>query len=52
MIEAVWNAYKNRSPVELSNMSHVKDGPWDKVYGTYRNADIRDSDMQAFFKAR
>lgn len=52
MIEAVWNAYKDRSPIELSNMSHVKDGPWDKVFGTYRNADIKDSDMTAYFRPR
>lgn len=52
MIEAVWDAYKDRSPIELSNMSHVKDGPWDKVYGTYRNADIQDEEMKSFFGPR
>lgn len=52
MIEAVWDAYKDRSPIELSNMSHVKDGPWDKVYGTYRNADIQDEEMKTFFGPR
>lgn len=48
-IRAVWDTYKHRDAIDLSNMSHVKDGPWDRVYGQYRNAELRDEDMREYF---
>lgn len=30
-LDAVWNAYKGKSAIQLSKMSHVVDGPWDQV---------------------
>lgn len=50
MLVAVWNAYKDRSPIQLSDMSHVSNGPWAKAFAKYRNADISPEDMQEFFR--
>jgi uncharacterized phage-associated protein len=51
LIEAVWNGYKDRSPIQLSEMSHVTGGPWQRAYGdgSLRNADISFEDMTDFF---
>lgn len=50
LIVAVWNAYKDRSPIHLSEMSHIPGGPWEKAYGKYRNADISEADMKEYFR--
>ncbi|WP_209271540.1 type II toxin-antitoxin system antitoxin SocA domain-containing protein [Xanthomonas arboricola] len=52
LIEAVWNGYKDRTPIQLSEMSHAPGGPWEKAYGTYRNADISDGAMRDFFRPK
>lgn len=49
ILNAVWGAYKSRTLESLHHMSCTKDGPWDRVVGTYRNAKIRDEDMIEFF---
>ena len=51
MIEAVWNSYKNYSPIQLSNMSHVPAGPWEQARKLgYKNADIADETVKAYFQ--
>lgn len=50
LVRAVWDAYKDRSAVELSNMSHVIDGPWDRVYGRSDSDDILDADLRQYFR--
>ncbi|MBB5862571.1 type II toxin-antitoxin system antitoxin SocA domain-containing protein [Xanthomonas sp. 3058] len=52
LIEAVWNGYKDRTPIQLSEMSHAPGGPWQKAYGTYRNADISAEAMTEFFRPK
>lgn len=54
LVEAVWNAYKDRSPIQLSEMSHAPGGPWDTVFRTseFRNADLSADDMAQFFRPR
>lgn len=53
MIEAVWSSYKNYTPIQLSNMSHVADGPWAKARKLgYKNADICDETVQEYFRPK
>ncbi len=37
-LKAVWNAYSNKSAVQLSEMSHVSNGPWEKARKASPNA--------------
>ena len=53
-IDAVWNAYKNKDAIQLSNMSHASNGPWDvtrKNHPMARNAIIPDSLIAEYFKS-
>lgn len=51
-LDAVWNAYKGKSALRLSEMSHVADGPWAKARKNgSRNSEIRDEDIADYFKA-
>jgi uncharacterized phage-associated protein len=53
MIDAVWNGYKDRTPIQLSNMSHVDGGPWQKAREKgYRNADISDEVLMDYFRPK
>ena len=50
LIQAVWNGYKHLSPIELSQLSHVADGPWDRARKRApRSATITPEDMRAYF---
>ena len=50
-IEAVWNSYKDRSALYLSELSHVENGPWDKAWKRgVRGSTIRDADIAKYFK--
>jgi uncharacterized phage-associated protein len=45
VVEAVWERYKQKSGLELSDITHQKDGAWNKVYITGVNAEMKDEDM-------
>lgn len=32
LLKEVWGRYKNRSALQLSDLTHVKGGPWDLMY--------------------
>ncbi|MCY4306055.1 MAG: DUF4065 domain-containing protein [Aestuariivita sp.] len=32
LLKEVWELYKNKSTSELSDLTHIEGGPWDKVY--------------------
>lgn len=45
LLEKVWNTYKSRSAIELSNLTHIENGPWDKTYGLGHRFKGIDDDM-------
>ncbi len=32
LLEEVWNRYKNKSALQLSDLTHTTEGPWEKTY--------------------
>jgi len=51
-LDAVWNAYKDKSAIALSEMSHVAGGPWAKARArSPRNSVINDGEVAEYFKA-
>jgi uncharacterized phage-associated protein len=51
-LDAVWDAYKGKSAILLSEMSHVAGGPWAKARErASRNSVIHDEDISEYFKA-
>lgn len=53
-LRAVWNAYKDVSPIRLSEMSHVPKGPWAKVRRESpgaRSAVIPKTEIRDYFKS-
>ena len=50
-LDAVWSAYKDKSAVRLSEMSHVSNGPWAKARATGdRGAIINVDEIADYFK--
>ena len=49
LIERVWDEYGGLKAFELSEMTHVEDGPWCKARESARDF-IRDSDIHEYFK--
>lgn len=55
IIDFVWKTYGCVHPKELSNWTHEKDGPWDKVINSnngiiYRNEGIDNNIIKEYFK--
>jgi uncharacterized phage-associated protein len=51
-LDAVWDAYKTKSAITLSEMSHVAGGPWAKARArSHRHSVIRDEEIAEYFKA-
>jgi len=51
-LDAVWNAYKGKTAIELSQLSHVPDGPWAKARASgSRSSIIKDQDVAEYFSA-
>ena len=49
----IWNLFKKYSPIQLSMMTHEKDGPWDKARSRCLGADdtlISQSEMTSYFE--
>lgn len=54
LIARVWKTYGRRAAVDLSNLSHVHDGPWHKTWSGNdgaRDAVINDSLIRDHYKA-
>jgi uncharacterized phage-associated protein len=52
LIEAVWQSYKDYSPIRLSEMSHVSDGPWYQVRKNgMKNGVISKQSIRDYFAA-
>ncbi|WP_413154889.1 Panacea domain-containing protein [Bartonella sp. cb54] len=49
ILEAVWNTYKSFSSWELSNESHSKGSPWEKVYKKGYNIQLIDDHISNYF---
>ncbi len=50
LVEAVWKAYKDKTPIQLSELSHLKDGPWARARArAARGSEISREDMKSFF---
>jgi len=45
IVDTVWKKYKQKSGLELSDITHQEDGAWNKVYDLGKNAEMRDEDM-------
>lgn len=45
VVEAVWEKYKQKSGIELSEITHQEDSGWNKVYVHGLNQEMRDEDM-------
>lgn len=54
MIERVYNTYEGMNGVQLSNLTHQKNTPWDMIYnqGAGDWAEIPDSVIKEFYKKR
>ena len=51
LINKVWEVYKDYSPIQLSNATHVPGSPWDKTYTPgKRNLVIDDNVIKAYFE--
>ncbi len=33
LLNEVWDLYKTKTAIQLSNLTHLRGGPWDQVYG-------------------
>lgn len=56
IIKEVWDAYKSYSGVKLSNMTHAKGTPWEKVYSSYDGdpplgTDIPSEEIRQYFES-
>ncbi|MDX6806441.1 Panacea domain-containing protein [Terrihabitans rhizophilus] len=52
VIDFVWEAYGDYSPIELSEMTHQPDSPWDRTRKKnkgIKNADISQEMIEAYF---
>lgn len=54
IIKRVYNTYKELNGIQLSNLTHQPDTPWDKIYnkGAGDWAEIPNSVIQDFYKKR
>ena len=53
VLSKVWNIYKRFSGWSLREKTHVKDGPWDRVYDEKKmGVEIRDEDISEHYKER
>lgn len=46
MINAVWDAYKNKNGDTLSNLTHRPNSPWKNVYERGRNNPLNIEDVE------
>lgn len=53
IIDFVWDRYGKRSSIELSELTHVEDGPWDRTRKNnkfhIKNKDIPDAFIEEYF---
>jgi len=47
LLGEVWNIYKKRSALELSNLTHITGGPWDQAYVPNRRFNVIPNDSIA-----
>ena len=54
LLDEVWDMYKLKSAIQLSNLTHVKNGPWGKTYvGLKRNNGVIPNKMiQEHYRAK
>ena len=57
VIDRVWEVYKGYSAIQLSNMTHLPDTPWDKTWKKMgeikrRSVDINDDEIKKHFAAK
>ena len=50
-LQALWNKYKNVSGISLSELTHEKNTPWDKVFKpNFNNINIDESIIKEYYK--
>jgi uncharacterized phage-associated protein len=51
LVAKIWNIYGHRTAVELSNSTHVKDGPWRKAIEA-RLPYLQENDVKEYFHSK
>ena len=50
-LQAIWDFYRDKSAIWLSELSHVPGGPWATAFARGRNSAISKEEMKRYFKA-
>ncbi len=51
VLSFVWDLYKDKSATKLMRLTHIKDGPWDKVWRAHQNEnyEINPEDIRTYY---
>jgi uncharacterized phage-associated protein len=50
IMESTWNVFSGLTRIELSNLSHVRGGPWDKAYLNAFNKEMSDESIKQYYQ--